>query len=342
MGAYRNEGPITVTSGEALVADRFCLLTSSTAKYADAGEAPVGLSTEPVATATQTTLRLLTGTIEVVTASKAISANDDLYVTADGKVSDAAVGTQIGIAVTAATADGGKISAIIWGVNGGSNPLISTAGQIIFEDEFFQYDATATVGKYKATSDGGTVGIIDANGGVLSIATTGTIEDETYIASLFQVFAFQTDKSGFFEAHIKLTEANTDDANIIIGLSDTVGANSLLDAGAGPMASYDGAVLYKVLDGTVWNFECSNAGTQDTELSVGAFTDATDTTLGFRYDYNDGVTCIITPYVNGVAGTAAGMLIAGLAEMNFIMGVKAGSGNAETLLVDRISYTQDR
>ena len=342
MGAYRNPGPISVISGEALVADRLCLLTSSTAKYADGGEVPVGLSTEPVASGVKTSLRLLTSSIEVVTVSKSISANAALYVTTDGKVSDAEVGPQIGIAIEAATANNAKIPALIWSI-AGSSPVVSGLGQIIFKDDFFRYDNTATVGGYAEVSDGGTIANIDGNGGILSIACGGTAENESYVSSLTEVFKFQTDKNGFFEARVKLTEANTDEANIIVGLSDTVGADSLLDADAGPMASYDGAVFFKVGGGgVVWQFESSNAGTQDTEVSVGAFTDAAWHTLGFRYEFKDGVTATITPYVNGVAGTPVTLTISGLEEMHLLMGVKAGSSNAETLLVDYIYYTQDR
>ncbi len=341
MSKYRNEGPISVTSGEALVADRLCLLTSSTAKYADAGEVPVGLSTEPVASSVKTSLRLLRSSIEPVTASKAISASADLYVTTDGKVTDAAIGPQIGIAIESASGNGAIFPALIWSIAGAS-PVVSDLGQIIYKDDFYTYDNTATVGGYAEVSDGGAIAPTDANGGVLSIATDVNAQDESYVSSLHKVFKFQTDKNGFFEARVKLTEANTNDANIIIGLSDTVSANFLQDAGAGPAASYDGAVFFKLFDELLWNFEVSNAGTQDTELSVGTFTSATWHKLGFRYEFKDGVTATITPYVDGVAGTAVTMLIAGLEEMHLVAGLKAGGANAETLLVDYIYYTQDR
>ncbi len=300
------------------------------------------MSTEPVAISTQTTLRLLTGTIEVVTASKAISANADLYVTTDGKVSDAAVGTQIGIAITAATANGGKISAVIWGVNGGSNPFVAPVGQCTFFDDFFTYDNTATVGGYAEVSDSGTIAAIDASNGVLSFATGGTAQNETYVSTLQEIFLFQTDKNGFFEIGFTHTEANTNDANLIFGLSDNAAANFLQDAGAGPAASFDGAVFYKLFDELVWNFMASNATVQDSETSISASTTGVYTRLGFKYEFKDGVTASITPFVNGVAGTAVDLTISGLAEMHIVMGAKAGGANAETVLVDYVYYTQDR
>ena len=274
---------------------------------------------------------------------KAISAGAAIYAAADGKVSDAAVGKQIGILFAAITADGGIQPAIVWGPRGGNDMLSALGDSCEFFDDFFSYDPTATVGDYVDTSDGTpAVDVGDAVNGVLSIASGATDENETYISSMHEIFKFLTDKRMFFEARVKLTEADTDKANIIIGLSDAIGADTLQDAGAGPAASYDGACFFKVDGGTVWQFESSNAGSQDSEADVGDFDDATWTKLGFFYDYNDGVTANITPFVNGVAGTTVTLTIAGLAEMHLLMGVKAGSGNAETLLVDYIHVAVER
>ena len=341
--AYENDGPFTIVSGEALAADRLVLLSSSTAMYSDGGEEPIGVTKDNVAITTPVTLQPLNGCIRKVTGSKAISAGAAIYATTDGKVSDAAVGTQLGILLEAITANGGKAAAILWGPRGGNDLFSSHKSIVEFFDDFFAYDDTATVGNWVEVHDGTpTTGVIDGAGGIASFATGATGENETYISSMTEAFLFQATKKLFFEARVKLTEANTDDANIIIGLSDTVAADSLLDAGAGPMASYDGVVFFKVLNGTVWQFEASNAAVQDTEASVGAFSDGAWQTLGFLYDYNDGVTATITPYVDGVAGTAVSLTIAGLAEMHILLGAKAGGANAETLLVDYVHVVTER
>lgn len=216
---------------------------------------------------------------------------------------------------------------------------------IDFFDDFFTYDPTATVGGYAVVEDAGAGGgdvISDAAGGVLSVGCDGDDNDECYVSSIAEIFKFQTNKNLEFECKIKLTEANTDDANWIIGLSDTVAANSLLDDGAGPMASYDGAVFFKV-DGTMKiQFESSNAGTQVTNATLADFVSGTDYVLGFKYNCGDGTTGTITPYVNGVAGTAHSITIAGLEEMHVLMGVKAGGANEEALLVDYVSVQAER
>lgn len=205
---------------------------------------------------------------------------------------------------------------------------------IMFGDDFrSKLDLT---NNYAVTADvGETQETIDAGGGVLSIACDGDNEDEAYVSTLRQICLFSSAKPAWFECRVKLTESNTDNANIIIGLSDTVGANFLQDAGAGPAASYDGAVFFKVDGGTVWQFETSNAGTQVTDSDVGTFTSAAWHTLGWYFD-GTASTSTITPYVDGVADTARDIVLSGLQEMAVVMGVKGGNAanTVETLLVD--------
>jgi len=339
--AYSNNGPFTMTSGEALVDDRFVLISSSTAMYADGGEEPIGLTQGIVASSAPVSIAPLDGTIKKVTGSKAISAGAAIYVTTDGKVSDSAVGKQIGILLEAITDDGGKGPAVVWGPRGGNDVLSSNTSTIIeFLDDFFTFNDDDNW--VDTVTDAGTIDSTDAAGGVLSIASGGTDNNESYVSSEHEIFKFQTDKKLYFEARVKLTEANTDDANIIVGLSDTVAANSLVDDGAGPMASYDGVVFCKVDGGTVWQFETSNATTQKTLANAGAFSDGDWTILGFLYDYNDGTTANVTPYVDGVAGDAKTLTISGLEEMHILLGVKAGDAHAETLLVDYVKVLAER
>jgi len=333
--AYRNEGPFTLTSGESLEQYRLAKMSGTTVIYADAGDLPIGITlNRATASSKPVTIAPLRGGIEKVTASKAITAGSAIYPAADGKVSDAAVGAQIGIAIETATADGGIISAVLWSVKSTGGMFSSLKTKTVYKKDFSDYDGT---NDFAEISDGTpAVAVGDEAGGVLSIACTASDNDETYISTAHKIFKFNATDKLFFEARVKLTEANIDDANIIVGLSDTVGADSLLDNGAGPMASYDGAVFFKVDGGTVWQFETSNAGTQKTLADAGDFNDGEWHTLGFLYDPNDGVTANVTPYVNGVAGTAQTLTIAGLEEMHGLFGVKTGDAHAETLKVDYI------
>ena len=342
MLAYRNEGPYTETAGEALAEARLVKMSAGVAVYSDAGEEPEGITADNAALGARVTIYPLKGNIERVTASKAISSGAAIYPAADGKVSDAAVGKQIGIAKQAATADGGKIAAVMWGPRGGNDMFSGKAYTCEFFDDFFQYDTTNT---YAVVEDAGATGadvLDDSVNGVLSIGCDGDDNDECYISSKAENFKFQTNKSLFFETQVTLTEANTDEANFIIGLSDTVAADSLVDDGAGPMASYDGAVFFKV-DGTMKiQFETSNAAAQVTNATLDDFVSGTTYRLGFLYEYKDGVTAEVTPYVDGVAGTTHELTIAGLEEMHILMGSKAGGANEEALKVDYVHVIAER
>lgn len=338
--AYSNAGPFTLQAGNALEAFRFVKISSGKAVYADAGDEPIGITAAKYDADELASIIPLTGVIDKLTASAAISAGGAIYVANDGKVSSAPVGKQIGIALLAATANNDVVSAVVWGPRGGNDVLSKSNGVIEYFNDFFEFDDVAKFDD--AVTDGGTIDSTDAHGGVLSIATVNTDNAESYVSSKFEVFKFQTNKKLYFETKIKLTEAATNTANWIVGLSDTVAADSLLDNGGGPMASYDGVVFFKV-DGTMKiQFETSNAGTQVTDANVANFVSATDYTLGFLYDYNDGVTAKVTPFVNGVAGTARDLVISGLEEMHILLGAKTGSAHAAALLVDYVMVLAER
>lgn len=217
---------------------------------------------------------------------------------------------------------------------------------IIFMDDFITPSvddiANGSTGYAVITDAIGTTGVVDGLGGWIGVNATNTDNNETYFSSASEAFTFDTDKKLIFKARIRLTEANTDDANWIIGLSNTVGANTLQDAGAGPVASYDGAVFFKEDGDMSIQFETSNAAAQVTNDDVATFVSGTIYNLAFVYDYGDGTTGTVTPYVNGVAGTAHSITIAGLEEMHIVFGVKAGDTNAETLQVDYVLVVQER
>ena len=342
VAPYKNEGPFTLTTGEAVEENRLVKLSASTAVYCDSGEEPIGVTAAPAASGAMVAVEPLRGIILGVTAAKAISAGAAIYAANDGKVSDAAVGTQLGIIFEAATADGGQVPALLWGPRGGSDMLSARGGYVEFWDDCFTYDIT---NDWAVVEDAGATEadkLLDEANGVVQIGCDGDDNDECYVSSIAEIFKFETDKRLFFEMRVKLTEANTDDANIIIGLSDTVAADSLVDDGAGLMASFDGAVFFKVDGGTVWQFGASNAAAQDINTNAGAFSDGAWTKLGFLYDYNDGVTAIVTPYIDGVAGTPVDLTIAGLEEMHILRGVKAGDINEEALMTDYIHVVYAR
>lgn len=187
----------------------------------------------------------------------------------------------------------------------------------------------------------------DQAGGVWQLVTAAADNDYKARASFSEVFKFAADKPLWAEARVKHTQGDTSlDAALWFGLTDTLTTGGLQASAAGPLASYDGALWWKDEDGSVLNFECSNAGTQDTKSSVVAWPDATWVRLAF---YFDGVGSI-TPYYNVAGGfdltaaePAVTLSLTGLEEMHLVVGVKAGpGGGAETLELDWLGCWQVR
>jgi hypothetical protein len=224
---------------------------------------------------------------------------------------------------------------------------VKPANWIVYFDDFTTVntnEAAGYLGDFAIVTDaaGTTTNPVDSSGGWLLVNATNTDNNETYLSSTNEAFIFTTNKKLYFETKISLTEVSTNTANWTIGLSSVVAADTLQNNGAGPAASYDGALFFKV-DGTMYiQFETSAGGTQTTNATLNAFVSGTSYRLGFVYDYNDGTTAVVTPYVDGVAGTAQRLTISGLSEMHLLMGVKTGSTHAANLLVDYVYIAQER
>lgn len=226
-------------------------------------------------------------------------------------------------------------------VLGASNP----GSHFDFFDDFFHFagpadfnDAVVQGDLYNVQGDAATAAVGTGHGGVLSVDTvTGTDNNDGYIHTLDQIVAFSTGKKAVIEARVRLTEAATDDANIIFGVTNTVGANFLLDAAGGPAASYDGAVFFKVDGGTVWQAESSDAGAQVTDSDVGAFTSATWAKLRIAWDGAG----YVRFYLDGKL-KAKQAFTATAVDMYLIAGVKEGGSNNETLEIDYLRVSAER
>jgi len=191
-----------------------------------------------------------------------------------------------------------------------------------------------------------TIATTDAKGGVLSIATQPTVpalNDEVYYSSLRELFLFDNPGKIWFEARVKLTEANVDDANIVVGLSNNVGAGLLIDGSGGILATgVDGALFFKRGNTTVWQYVTSNNTPIATDTDIGDFDDATWTKLGFVYVPGNSTTGTIIYGLNNVRAGAHEITLTGLEEMHVVFGVKTGGANLETLLVDYVRVIQER
>lgn len=220
----------------------------------------------------------------------------------------------------------------------------------MFDD--FVYPATTAVSDvtaWSAVNDGGTGTPVyqDAAGGVFNVVTAAADNDYSAYKSLTQPFLFAAGKPLWFEARFKVSEATTSESTWWFGLSDTTTTGGMQANAAGPLASYDGALIYKTPETAMTvNFEVSNAGTQSTLSEFATSITNTWHRVAFYFD-GAATTSYITPWFhNGTSWTAGSPLsitLASLEEMNLIYGIKAGpSGGAETLQVDYVRCVQLR
>lgn len=114
MSAYFASPTRPFTAGAALEADRRVKLASGKLAYAGADDVELGtLETASFADGDVRTVNLNTGqgTVRMIAAA-AISAGADVYGAANGKVNDTGGSVYIGVALTAATADGDVIEVL--------------------------------------------------------------------------------------------------------------------------------------------------------------------------------------------------------------------------------------
>jgi hypothetical protein len=219
------------------------------------------------------------------------------------------------------------------------------------EKDFEEY-TTAVGGFSTVASDSGTVSVADGVKGIVALVPSdGTVadNDETYMKGTNEVYKFANDKPLRFEALVQFTEANTDDANVIVGFKDAVAADTILDNGAGPAASYSGAVFFKVDGDTYWQCEVSIAGTQQTGYAYLPGTTTKITAGGSAYqrlriEFQPMSSTVgeVRYWIDGVLVKVFSFTYTNATEMQECFGVKNGAGNLETLNVDYVSCKQVR
>ena len=205
-------------------------------------------------------------------------------------------------------------------------------------------DTTGDPIEWEIVQDAGAtaqIGALDGLGGWFQVCCDGDDNDECYAASRSEAFIFNTTKELLFEARVKLTAGSTDGkGTFVVGLSDTVAANSILDAGT-LMASFDGAIFCLEEDAEV-SFTTSNASSQTRTATAYSWTNGDTVRLGFYYSPGDGTTGNVTPIVNGAEGTTHDITISGLEEMHILLGCKTHEGAEQKLEVDWCEVIQRR
>jgi hypothetical protein len=202
-------------------------------------------------------------------------------------------------------------------------------------------------------TDSGTATVGDAASGELSLTPSdGSVadNDEIYVKATNETLLFANNRAICFSALVKWAEGDTNHLNVAIGFMNAVAADSILDNGAGPKASFSGAVFYKVDGGTVWRCR-SSLGTTNTDSVTNIMAGgsayqlleiefrAIDATLGEISFLIDGQVVRDAnnfPIKHQITYTSA-------TEMQAFAGAKNGEATTvETLKIDAMAYWQSR
>lgn len=225
---------------------------------------------------------------------------------------------------------------------------IATRGSGIGTTRIFShFEHYLTDGLFTTTAtDSGSVAVQDSASGAPSVIkltpSDGSVtnNDETYVTT-DKVFLFLEGKPLIAEARVKFTEGATDDVNILFGFSSAAIADSLVDDGGGPPATYSGATMFKVDGGTVMQTEVSKAGVQVTDTDVGTRISGSWQVWRIVAMPIDAVTVRTTFYINNVQVSQLDMSITSHAAMHGIFGIKNGADTtAEGLFVDYARFEQ--
>lgn len=121
-----------------------------------------------------------------------------------------------------------------------------------FFDDFNNYnDESYTI----VTAVDGTVTLKDgAQGGVAILSSAGSASgnEDTYLISEPESFLPAADKPLVFEARVQITEDDTNQNNVFVGLTDGAAANLLVNDGGGVKTSGNTLCFYKVDGGLNW------------------------------------------------------------------------------------------
>lgn len=194
----------------------------------------------------------------------------------------------------------------------------------------------------KAETGTGTHVATDGAGGIFLSATGTTDNNDVYHSTANECFLFAADKPLYFDIKVTFAAGSTaGKCGFIAGVSDTVAADSLTDSGA-VMSSFDGCVIAREEDASVFNMIASNATTQ-TETTFGTVVESTEYRLGFMFDPNDGTTGYCYAFLDGEpVGSPIAITLSGLAEMHAFFGFKTFEAAAATGTVDWVRCFQVR
>jgi len=236
--------------------------------------------------------------------------------------------------------------------------LNSVLRKVSVGSDFLEADSLAAFSTVEADTGASVALATGANaiGGKALLTTGATDNNEAYIFT-DEVFKFTADKPFIAHVSVQYAESATDDANVAVGLMDAVGANSILDNGAGPKAAYSGAVVYKTDGSTVWAVEASvNGGaTQYGGTSTTTAGGTTAQVIRIEFQPFSSTKGDVLFSIADAGGTnfipledSNGNILkyeidfTTVTEMSLFAGAKAGSASSELVYIDFLGAAQTR
>lgn len=193
-----------------------------------------------------------------------------------------------------------------------------------------------------------TVTVGDARGGIVTLFTDTTDNNEVAIKTTKELFLPADGKPMWGAGRIQYAENDTNKANVFFGFCSALAADTLVDNGAGVRTSGSIAAIYKVDGGTVWRCHTrDNSGATDTVSTLTAGGSSYQE-LEVELAEFSSTQCVVTFKVDGqYLRDSNGRVIehkmayASLTEMNFGLYVKTGGGaGGETLNCDWLAAAQ--
>jgi len=226
-----------------------------------------------------------------------------------------------------------------------------------FHEEFsvaYTLAGSTLLNQSKTNSGTLTIAANAAGGGKLSLVTDTGANDEAYAYTANKLFVFAQNQPVVIQAQMSWTEANTNKAGIIFGLTSATVAGTLVNTTGIPVSNFSGMVLYKLTGTKNWH-SCTSIGTTqvDTDLtkkSVGVAPGASATGVVpnatsdanehiYRVEFFPGILAGTTQgearyYIDGALMWKDTFDYTSAVAMQAIVGVKGINGtNAETLVV---------
>jgi hypothetical protein len=204
-----------------------------------------------------------------------------------------------------------------------------------------------------SADSGAAVANVDQAGGVVTLSSIAIDNNECYLLSTKELFLFAANKPILASCCLAFAQGSTNAINVQFGLCNAVGANNIVDNGAGPKTNAS-AVMFECRDGeTQWRAFNSLSTTQvSTLLSATNSLDKTGHTSASGATTFQWLDIEVIPYnatnqkvnyyINDVLVYSYDMVYTSATEMALFVGLKLGSATIETVSVDYLGAWQKR